>query len=440
MAIPSIVRGPNGPHPEPPAPPLAQRPLVDRLFPVEPLPDVEFGDLTLAPPLRPAAELSVLDITEFFGETSGGIRTYLLEKAGYVEARPQYRHVLLVPGGQDAVTQSDGVRVYRLKGPRVPRQHPYRFMLATRSTRRVMTHERPAIIEVGSPGFVPWLTQFASRGLEAPLVYFYHSHFPRQFSPFPDRDGAGRRFLSAMAWRYAKRLDRLFALTIAASDYSVRELAAAGIDRVVKVPLGVDLRHFHPGRQARRTETRARLGLPDGPLAMFVGRFAKEKELDVLVRAWADVERTTDCTLVLVGDGPRRPLLEALAAGRRRVRFVPYQTNREAIADTLAAADFVVAPSAFETFGLSALEALASGVPLLSTNRGATAEHVLGSGAGLLFEAGEAAAIADGVRQMLRADLPALGRLGRAHAEAHHDWRHVFDRLFAVYRDVLATR
>src|SRR5262245_30824112 len=97
----------------------------------------------LPPPLRPQARLAVLDVTEFFGETSGGVRTYLMEKAAYVEARPELRQVLVVPGGADAVSETDGVRCYRLRGPRVPTQRPYRFMLATRSNRRIVEHERP---------------------------------------------------------------------------------------------------------------------------------------------------------------------------------------------------------------------------------------------------------------------------------------------------------
>lgn len=420
--------------------PAGPRTMAERLFPLEPTPDLDLSRATLAPPLRPEAALSVLDISEFFGETSGGIRTYLLEKAAYVARHPDLRQVLLVPGAEDAITEADGVRAYRLRGPPIPRQKPYRFMLATRSTRRVVEHETPDVIEVGSPGLVPWLMRFATRRLDTPLVYFYHSNFPRLFAPFPERASPARRALYHAAWRYARRMDAMFDVTIAASDFSVAELNAGGIDRVVRVPLGVDLAHFRPSRRDARGEVRRRAGLPEGPLAMFVGRFAKEKDLDVLVRAWGAVERTTDCTLAIVGDGPMRPRLEALAVGRRRVRFVPFQSSRDALADLVAAADLFIAPSSQETFGLSSLEALASGVPVLSADRGGVTEQVTRSGAGALFTAGDPGALAEGVRALLREDLPALGARGRAYAEREHAWDHVFDRIFAVYRDVLAAR
>lgn len=420
--------------------PAATRTMAERLFPLEPTPDLDLSRATFAAPLRPDAGLSVLDISEFFGATSGGIRTYLLEKAAYVAAHPALRQVIVVPGEEDAITEADGVRAYRLRGPAIPRQKPYRFMLATRSTRRIVEHEAPDIIEVGSPGLVPWLMRFATRRLDTPLVHFYHSNFPRLFAPFPEHASRARRALYHGAWRYARRLDRMFDVTIAASEFSVGELQAAGIDRVVRVPLGVDLAHFRPARAGARAAVRRRAGLPEGPLAIFVGRFAKEKDLDVLVRAWGAVERTTDCTLALIGDGPVRPHLEALAAGRRRVRFVPFQSSREALADLVAAADLFVAPSSQETFGLSSLEALASGVPVLSADRGGVSEQVRRSGAGALFAAGDPAALAEGVRGLLREDLPALGARGRAYAEAEHAWDHVFARIFAVYRDVLAAR
>src|SRR3954470_14874817 len=155
----------------------------------------------LPPRLRPDG-LGVLDISEFFGETTGGVRTYLLQKARYVEARPELRQVLVVPGAQDSIHQADGVRCYRLHGPSVPTQKPYRFMLATRSTSRIVAHERPDVIEVGSAWCAPWLVHLATRSLDVPTVWFYHSNFPRVIAPWPARVGRVRRAASELAWRY----------------------------------------------------------------------------------------------------------------------------------------------------------------------------------------------------------------------------------------------
>ena len=397
----------------------------------------DLSKLTLPPALRPEARLSVLDITEFYGDTTGGIRTYLREKTVYVEAREQYREVLVLPGRRDALTESDGVRCYRVRGPKVPKQDPYRFMLATRTNRRIAVHEHPDIIEVGSPGFVPWIVRLAARGLNIPVVAFYHSNFPRVFSPFPEKANAFRRGLFEMAWGYARLLDKSFAHTIVCSEFVANDLRSAGIDRVTRIPLGVDLVLYHPSRRAKRKEVRARYDLPDGPVAGFVGRFAVEKELDVLLAAWPEVYRRTGAQLALVGDGPMRERLVAQSGDAPWARFLPYEGKRERLADLIAALDIFVAPSSNETFGLAALEALASGTPVLSANRGGISEQVIASGGGLLFESGSSGSLAEMAVTLLGADLAMHGAKGRLHAEKNHSWDSVFDRIFALYETIV---
>ena len=378
----------------------------------------------------------MLDITEFYGETTGGIRTYLREKAAYVEARAGLRQVLVLPGPRDALSQGDGVRCYRLEGPRVPTQAPYRFMLATRTNRRIAVHERPDVIEVGSPGFVPWIVRLAARGLDIPAVAFYHSNFPRVFSPFPERANALRRAFYDLGWRYARHIDRHFAHTIVCSDFVANDLRAAGVDRITRIPLGVDLALYTPSRRARRREVRARYGLPEGPVAAFVGRFGHEKELDVLLDGWREVHRRTGAQLALIGDGPMRARLVAQADGAPWARFLPYEKDRGRLADFLAAVDLFVAPSSNETFGLAPLEALASGTPVLSADRGGISEQVAASGAGARFASGVPGSLAEEAIALFRSDLAALGVKGRAYAEKDHSWESVFDRIFALYDSV----
>jgi alpha-1,6-mannosyltransferase len=383
-----------------------------------------------------------MDITKWFGETSGGVRTYLLQKQAYVEQRAHLRHVLVIPGATDTVSDSSGTRTYRLRGPRIPTQAPYRFLLATRSLPRIVQHERPDLIEVGSPFIVPWLARAAARRIDVPLVNFYHSNFPRMLAP-PSLNTrfaryAARRTATAAAWWYVRKLDPIFHTTIVASDFSARELASVGVDRTVRVPLGVDLAHFHPRRRAYAAETRRALQLPDAPIALFVGRFAGDKSLDVVIDAWTTVHRATGATLVLAGDGPLRMALQQRAFGKQ-VRFLPYQHDREQLADLFAAANLYVAASTVETFGLSALEALASGTPVLSASRGGVAEHVERSLAGATFPGDDSNALAEVAIPLLQSDLTLLGHRGRAYAEREHAWEVVFDRIFDVYADIVRS-
>ena len=398
---------------------------------------LDISQIELPPRLRPAASVGVLDITEFFGDTTGGVRTYLLEKAKYVQRNSALRQVLVVPGARDEILEASGVRCYRLHGPHIPTQKPYRFMLATRSTKRIVAHERPDLIEVGSAWCAPWLVHLATRGLSVPAVWFYHSNFPRIIAPRPHAAGWARLTASALAWRYVRRLGRMVRATIAPCQAVVRELESAGVENVVHVPLGVDLDRFHPARRVRAAETRQRFGLPDGPLALYAGRIAAEKDIDLLLSGWLEVERRTSARLAIIGLGPATRSLRR-SRGGERVTWLPYERDRDLLADLYAAVDLVVAPGSAETFGLAALEALASGIPVLSADRGGVAETIRLSGAGRLYTSGDVAHLVEVAVALLGEDLPALGRIGRHYAEANHGWDAVLERLFQTYRRVLA--
>lgn len=404
--------------------------LSRRLLTSAAAPPADLGTAPLPPPLRPGARLTVLDITEFFGETSGGVRTYLMEKAAFIEARPELRHILVVPGSGDAVSDASGVRCYRLRGPRVPTQHPYRFMLATRSNRRIVEHERPDVIEVGSPGLVPWIVRLAAAPLGIPLVHFFHSNYLIL---------CGNGVAGRAAARYARALDRFFAATVVASARAEEDLRRAGIDRVVRIPLGVDLECFHPSRRARAAAVRARFGVSPGPLVVYVGRLAREKRLDLLLEAWPRILAHTGARLLLAGDGPLREPLRQSLRGRpwaASVHWLPFTADRSELAGLLAAADLFVSPGGAETFGLAALEALASGTPVLSADRGGVAEQVVSSGAGTLFRDGDAEALATAAQRLLASDLAPLRKLAREYAACEHDWQRVFERLTALYERV----
>jgi alpha-1,6-mannosyltransferase len=403
-----------------------------------PIPADARFDASVWPRTRPDARCAVTDVTEWFGETSGGIRTYLLEKGRYVSTRPWLRHVLVVPGAEDRVSMSNGVTEYSLRGPRIPRQHPYRFMFAVRTLRNIIAHERPHVIEVGSPFLTPWLMRRVGREFDIPVVAFYHTSLPRLVSEVASNaPSLPRRLLSRALSSYVGRLHAPLPLTIASSRFAMEDLLSAGVPRVVQVPLGVELNRFRPLDDGARVRERERRGLPtDAPLAGFVGRFASEKAIDVVLDAWASVHAKTGAVLALVGAGPLEAQLRAHAASRF-VRFLPFERDRTSLATLLASFDMYVAPGPVETFGLSALEALASGTPVLSVDQGGVSELVRASSAGLLYPRGDAGACAAQAIALLGENRDRLSTAARAYAERTHAWSHVFDRIFSVYDSVM---
>ncbi len=379
----------------------------------------------------------MLDVTKYFGHSSGGIRTYLLEKARYVAARPELRQVIVVPGPRDQVSTAAGARLYRLRGPRIPANDPYRFLLATRTLRRIVEHEHPGLIEVGSPLLVPWLARLSNRRLRAPMIWHYHSHLPRLVAPVPGRAGWARRALARGLSRYVGLLARRFALVIVGSAFAEGALAGLGVRHLARLPLGVDLDTFRPERARRRAVTRRELGLPEGPLAIYAGRLAEEKRVDVVLDAWREVERRARVRLAIVGAGPDAPRLRRHPYASR-VYWLPFVSERQRLADLLASADLYVAPGPLETFGLSVLEAMASGLPVLSVDEGGGAELVQRAGAGECYRDGDAGHCSEAGVRLAQQNLATLGARARDYAERHHAWARVLDRFFATYRRLLA--
>jgi alpha-1,6-mannosyltransferase len=355
--------------------------------------------------------------------------------------------VLVVPGPRSDVTDEGGTRCYRLRGPVIPTQAPYRLLYQGGTVRRIVARERPDVIEVGSPWMVPWIAHHAARRAGIPAIWFFHGNFPATLRGPATASALSARVrgvAAAAAWRYVRRVSRMFARTVASSESTARDLEHAGVEHVVRLPLGVDLETFHPRRRARADATRAALGLPatPTPIVAFLGRFVAEKEMVVLVDAWPAIAQATAATLLLVGAGPRESTLRARMTrrGDRRVIWRSFESDRDRIADILAAIDVYVAPGSTETFGLAPLEALASGTPVVSADCGGVAEQVARSGGGAVFASGDSADLARVVVELLASgEGPARGQLGRRYAERDHAWDMIFDRLFAIYRELVPS-
>jgi glycosyltransferase involved in cell wall biosynthesis len=129
-------------------------------------------------------------------------------------------------------------------------------------------------------------------------------------------------------------------------------------------------------------------GADDTVIVLHVGRLAPEKNLRVLVDAWSRAQRCLGprATFVIAGEGPEARYITSHAPFVRQLGFL----DRETLADLYASADLCVLPSRTETCGLVALEAMASGLPVIAANAGGLAESVRHEENGLLVRADDA--------------------------------------------------
>ncbi|WP_141579152.1 glycosyltransferase [Actinomadura sp. WMMA1423] len=242
----------------------------------------------------------------------------------------------------------------------------------------------------------------------------------------------GRQAAFSRLWERvgARRSDALVCVGIG----ELREGLRAGVRGPYRlVRNGVDRSRFTPADADARLAARVRLGLPPGvPLAVCVGRVTRQKGQDVLIAAWPGVTaRCPDARLAIVGDGEDLDRLR-----RERVAGVQFVPAVEDPRDWLAASDLVVLPSRWEGLPLTALEALATGRPLVGTDIPGITE-IIRPGLGALVPVDDPAALAEEMAARLLA--PEIAeREGRAAsaASAAYDIGRTAALLAAVTRDV----
>lgn len=240
----------------------------------------------------------------------------------------------------------------------------------------------------------------------------------------------------ALTQGWIRRIWRRAAAVVANSN-GLRDLAVKAADGhpVHVIPNGVDAERFHPNPPPPVDAASAHLRL------VFSGRLVHQKGLDLLLPALAGLPADApDWRLTLIGDGPERPALEHLAARlglTPRVHFHGW-TDRSAMPGVLRDADLYVFPSRDEGMPNTVLEAMASGLPVLTTRIPGCDELVLPGETGWLAAPEDVAALTAALQEALadRDRLRRFGQAGRQRVLDHYSWRAVADAYVAL---ILAT-
>ena len=219
--------------------------------------------------------------------------------------------------------------------------------------------------------------------------------------------------LDVLADRSNSALAASYDTVVCTTAWAAEEFRRLRVPHLTTVPLGVDLEHFHP--LAADPALRRTYAADDEVLVLLASRLSREKRPELALDTVAELARRGHrVRLVVAGDGPLRAHLEQ-SASTLPVAFLGFVRDRDRMAALLAGADVVLAPGPVETFGLAALEALASGTPVVANALSALRE-VLGQDPG----AGEAVGgtprcFADAVERVLRQ--PSRARTARRRAE-----------------------
>jgi alpha-1,6-mannosyltransferase len=374
------------------------------------------------------------DLTQSWSSVGGGVGTYLRHKRQHILETMPHRHLLIVPGSHDQVLEEERAITVTIASPKVPGSPNYRLMLRNRAVRATLERFKPDIVECQDAYNLPWAALgHARRHPGTALVAAYMTDFPTVYVERPFRKfvgatlaGAASRLCYWYCGQLYSRFDGMFALS---ENGGMTKLKSLGIDRIEVVPLGVELGDFSPGRRDQRL--RNGLGIGDGaPLLIYAGRLDREKRVERVVEAFRLLPPELGAHLVLIGDGPLRDSVRQL--GHPAIHAPGYVRDRAELARWLASAAIYVSGMADETFGVSIVEAQASGLPVVGVAAGAMVDRVTPD-SGRLGPVDDASAMARNILDVWAADRVAMGEVAQEHARQYSWDRSMTDLFTSLY-------
>ena len=364
--------------------------------------------------------MRVLQLTSHL--ETGGITTYVATVSQALAAR----------GHQVIVASGGGSWQSRLDAHAIPH---WRLPLAT------------------SAEFSPqvwWAARQLSRRLQQQPVDVIHAH-TRVAQVVADRLSRRHRIPYVTTWHgfYRRRWSRRWwpctgAITMAISApvaAHLRDVFRVPAARIQLIPHGIDAASFiRPIEAAQQQQLRQQCGLPDtGPVIGTVSRLVPDKGVAQLLEGFRHVKASVPrAHLLIIGDGRDRPQLERLADQLLVAEAVRFLGNVPDARAPLAVMDvFVFLPATREGFGLSLLEAMAAGRPIVSVQRGGGASWVLQeSGVGLTVPAEEPLQLGQALVQVLQDQVLAqqLGRRAQDVARSQYDLVPMVTQIEHVYQ------
>lgn len=297
---------------------------------------------------------------------------------------------------------------------------------AGRDIRAAWRRERPDVLYLATEGPLGHSALSAARALGIPVISGFHTNF-HSYSRY-----YGIGFLEPLIGAYLRRFHRRTHCTLVPTTALRDDLHERGFGTCRVLARGVDTTLFSPTR--RDPELRREWGLDEDDIAViYVGRLAAEKNLQLAVDAFRAMQRHQPrARFVLVGDGPEA---QRLRREHPDLILVGVRTG-EPLARHYASGDVFLFPSTSDTFGNVVLEAMASGLVVVSYDYAAARENLRHGESGILAPFDEPEHFVQAAEGLMQAPetIPPMGRRARTAAESV-DWKCEHDRLEALFQE-----
>ena len=389
---------------------------------------------SFSPPFTANRSLHILLVTETWQPDVNGVAmslyqlmSQLVEMGHQVSlVRPrrasekQAEHTNITTAQTGFLTDAILTKQILVNGIAIPRYPDLQFgMPAYRHLKKHMAKLRPDIVHIATEGPLGLASLCVAKRLKIPATTGYHT----QFHDFSKHFGLG--ILARPLMAYFKRFHNWSAATCVPSQKTQNDLHKLGFKHLYQVGRGVDNKRFHPKQRRDALRATWQRQHQQHTILMMVSRLSPEKGVDLVIQAFKALQSAQlhrAMTLVIVGDGPDRLRLEALAAQTSvDIVFTGAKTGDE-LAAHYASGDAFVFASQVETFGNVVTEAMASGLPVFAFDD-AAAGLLVDEQCGQLAPMGDTQAFIDMVAALPKACH--LQKMGQ-HAQqkvAEHSWQ-----------------
>ncbi|MGD9003309.1 MAG: glycosyltransferase [Desulfobacterales bacterium] len=280
-------------------------------------------------------------------------------------------------------------------------------------------------IHAATPGPIGMAALLIAKLLKLPINGTYHTSLPL-YAQFLTGDA----MMEELAWKYTIWFYSQMGRIYVPSQSTYQELVEKGIaaEKIHRLPHGVDIERFHPSKN--NGFLKKRFPIEEGLKLLYVGRVSKEKNLHILSEAYKMLyQQRKDVQLIVVGDGPYLAEMQSELKGTSCF-FTGYLKGDD-LPTVYASCDFFIYPSTTDSFGQAVLEAQASGLPVIVTDRGGPQENIVAGKTGLSIKGDDIDSIVDALHFLIAnpTAAQAMGRAARQYMEErffdggfHHSW------------------
>jgi alpha-1,6-mannosyltransferase len=315
----------------------------------------------------------IAHIANMYGPKSGGLRTAMISLSREYEING-HEILLVVPGKENSRTRVGNVTTVTVSSPVIPFSGGYRIILNSSVVIRLVKNFSAEILEISDRTTLLRVSRWAQRR-SIPTIFFAHERVDGVINAF-GRFLPGKKIVARL-WNTftAASVDRIVATTKFASEEFVDLGMVLNGSQLINIPLGVDLQLFHPSQSSKAITLVNEI--PEN-FIFACTRLSKEKDPLFLLEIARELKkRGSELTLVIAGSGPYETrMIETINREGLPVVVLGFVSDKELVSTLMAKAQVFLAVGPIETFGLAALESLASGTPVVCRKEAAISEII----------------------------------------------------------------